>query len=66
MLEGKTALVTCASRGIGRAIALELAKAGADVAVNYAGSEQAAEEVVQSILALGRRAGFPAVAAVQE
>jgi 3-oxoacyl-[acyl-carrier protein] reductase len=56
MLEGKVALVTGASRGIGRSIALELAQAGADVAVNYAGSEKAAEEVVQAILAMGRRA----------
>ncbi|MGX4586590.1 3-oxoacyl-[acyl-carrier-protein] reductase [Paenibacillus chitinolyticus] len=56
MLSGKAALVTGASRGIGRAIALELAASGADVAVNYAGSEQAAEEVVKEIEALGRRA----------
>lgn len=56
MLQGKTALVTGASRGIGRAIALALAEAGADVAVNYAGSEQAAEEVVQEIRKLGRKA----------
>lgn len=56
MLQGKTALVTGASRGIGRAIALALAEAGADVAVNYAGSEQAAEDVVAAIRAMGRKA----------
>ncbi|UHA73980.1 3-oxoacyl-[acyl-carrier-protein] reductase [Paenibacillus sp. 481] len=55
-LEGKVALVTGASRGIGRAIALELANAGANVVVNYAGSEAAAAEVVAEITAGGRQA----------
>ncbi|OMP68569.1 3-oxoacyl-[acyl-carrier-protein] reductase [Domibacillus epiphyticus] len=54
-LEGKTALVTGASRGIGKAIALELARLGADVAVNYAGSEQKAADVAEEIKAMGRR-----------
>lgn len=54
-LTGKTALVTGASRGIGREIALELARQGADVAVNYAGNKQLAEEVCQEIQALGRK-----------
>lgn len=53
MLEGKVALVTGASRGIGRAIALELARQGAKVAVNYAGSEQKAQDVVDEITSLG-------------
>ncbi|MGZ0040725.1 3-oxoacyl-[acyl-carrier-protein] reductase [Paenibacillus polymyxa] len=52
-LSGKTALVTGASRGIGRSIALALAEAGANVAVNYAGSEAAATEVAELIRAKG-------------
>jgi len=53
MLAGKSALVTGASRGIGRAIALELAKNGVNVAVNYAGSQARAEEVVAELKNLG-------------
>jgi len=52
----KTALVTGASRGIGRAIALELAKRGFDVAVHYGKNREKAEAVAAEIEALGRRA----------
>ncbi|WP_428679457.1 SDR family NAD(P)-dependent oxidoreductase [Sphingopyxis sp.] len=55
-LAGRTALVTGASRGIGRGIALALAKAGADVAVNYTRDSEAAAETVAGIIALGRKA----------
>src|SRR5690625_4665213 len=52
-LRGKNALVTGSSRGIGRAIALELGRQGANVAVNYAGNEQKAKEVVAELESLG-------------
>ncbi|TKJ91507.1 beta-ketoacyl-ACP reductase [Paenibacillus sp. CFBP13512] len=55
-LQGQSALVTGASRGIGRSIAIALAEAGADIAVNYAGSEDAANETVRLIEELGVKA----------
>ncbi|WP_332630743.1 3-oxoacyl-[acyl-carrier-protein] reductase [Halalkalibacter flavus] len=53
MLQGKTAIVTGASRGIGRATAIELGRNGANVVVNYAGSQERAEQVVAEIKAFG-------------
>lgn len=55
-LSGKVALITGSSRGIGRAIALELAWLGADVVVHYLRKKSAAEEVVGAIRELGREA----------
>jgi len=55
-LEGKNAVVTGGGRGVGRAISLEFAKEGANVVVNYAGNQKAADEVVAMITAMGRKA----------
>lgn len=56
VLSGQPALVTGANSGIGRAVALGLAKAGADVVVNYVTHPETAQEVVDEITAMGRRA----------
>ena len=55
-LTGKVALVTGATRGIGRAIAWKLARSGADIVVNYYNSHEQAEALCAEIRALGRRA----------
>jgi len=55
-LEGKNALVTGSGRGIGKEMALELARRGANIVVNYANSAEAAEQVVTDIKAMGRDA----------
>ncbi len=52
-LKGKVAIVTGASRGIGKGIALELAKAGASVVINYKSNDEAAENTLQEIRELG-------------
>jgi 3-oxoacyl-[acyl-carrier protein] reductase len=64
-LDGKHALVTGASRGIGRGIALALADAGADVAIGYRREKEAAETVVREIESRGRR-GFAFAADVRD
>src|SRR5437660_9114368 len=55
-LQGKTVLVTGGSRGIGAAVALALAKVGADVAINYRARTDEAEKVCAEIRKMGRRA----------
>ena len=55
-LKERAAVVTGASRGIGKAIALELGKRGADIIVNYLSSEKNAQEVVEQIKSLGSKA----------
>ena len=55
-LEGKNAVVTGGGRGVGKAISLEFAKEGANVVVNYAGNQKAADEVVKQIQDMGRKA----------
>ena len=55
-LDGKVALITGASRGIGRGIALCMARAGADIVVSYRSHPEEAQQVADAIAGLGRRA----------
>ena len=55
-LQGRVALITGGSRGIGRAIAKAMAEAGADVMVNYVSDEESAKKTAEEIMALGRKA----------
>ena len=56
MAEMKVALVTGGSRGIGKACAIELAKAGYDVAISYAGNEEAANKTIEELQELNVKA----------
>lgn len=55
-LDGKNAVVTGGGRGVGRAISIAFAKEGANVVVNYAGNQKAADEVVEIVKGMGRKA----------
>ncbi len=55
-LEGKNAIVTGGGRGVGRAISVAFAKVGANVVINYSGNQKAADEVVEIIKGMGRKA----------
>jgi len=55
-LEGRTALITGASRGIGRGVALRMAEAGADIVVNFQSNREGAEETAKDVRAMGRKA----------
>jgi glucose 1-dehydrogenase len=67
ILTGQKALVTGANSGIGKAVAIALGEAGADVVVNYLRGEDQANEVVEEILKIGRRAyTYPADVSSEE
>jgi NAD(P)-dependent dehydrogenase (short-subunit alcohol dehydrogenase family) len=55
-LDGRIAIITGASRGVGRAIALKLAADGADIAINYRRDEEAAQQTAADVMAMGRKA----------
>jgi len=58
MLTGKTAVITGGSRGIGKAIALRMAKSGADIALVYAGNEEAARQTAGELAVLRVKVKF--------
>ncbi len=57
-LQGRTALITGASRGIGRGIAIQLARSGSNVIINYAGNQEAAQDTVNTCITEAENKGF--------